>query len=250
MHHMHWLSSSKTICILGASGALGNAFTHQLLLKAPLAQIYTFSRHALDQSITQNQRLTHTTLDYFDEPTLASTTAQLFDSSPIDMIICTNGVLHTETFQPEKSISQLTPDTFMNVLKVNTLLPLIAAKYFLPYLQPKKRAVFAALSARVGSISDNELGGWYSYRASKAALNMSIKTLALEARRKYKHAIILGLHPGTVDSALSKPFQKSLAPHQLFTPEASATKLLSVIEQATPEQSGQCLDYKGIQIQP
>ena len=112
-------------------------------------------------------------------------------------------------------------------------------------LRQDNKAVFAALSARVGSISDNRLGGWYSYRASKAALNMLIKTAAIEQARKYKNKIVIGLHPGTVDTALSKPFQGNVPGGKLFSPQQSATYLLNVVNDVTVDNTGQLLDWNG-----
>jgi NAD(P)-dependent dehydrogenase (short-subunit alcohol dehydrogenase family) len=135
-------------------------------------------------------------------------------------------------------------------LHANTVVPALVAKYFLPKLSKTNRSVFAALSARVGSISDNRLGGWYAYRASKAALNMIIKTAAIEMQRVNKHAIVVGLHPGTVDSALSKPFQARVPEDRLFTPAYAADRLITVLGQLQPADTGQCWDWQGLPIQP
>ena len=123
------------------------------------------------------------------------------------MVLVATGILHDEVFMPEKSLKDLSAEKFIHLFLVNSVLPAIIAKHFIPRLNQKKRSVFAALSARVGSISDNKMGGWYSYRASKSALNMIIKNVAIETARKNEQAIIVGLHPGTVDSNLSRPFQ-------------------------------------------
>lgn len=124
----------------------------------------------------------------------------------------------------------------------------MVAKHFLPKLAKDQRAVFAALSARVGSISDNQLGGWYSYRASKAALNMIIKNLSIEMKMRYKQAIIVGLHPGTVDSRLSKPFQANVPAGKLFTADYAVAKMLEVINTLTPENSGKYYAWDGKEI--
>ena len=125
----------------------------------------------------------------------------------------------------------------------------MSAKYFAPLLRRDKKAVFAALSARVGSISDNRLGGWYAYRASKAGLNMILKTLSIEVQRRFKNQIIIGLHPGTVDTALSKPFQGNVPKGKLFTPAFSAEKLLSVIDGLSEKDSGFLFDWAGEKIE-
>ena len=131
------------------------------------------------------------------------------------------------------------------VFAINTFAPGLIIKYIKPYLNKAERNVIGLLSARVGSISDNRLGGWYAYRASKAALNMLIKSASIELGRSHKRSIIIGLHPGTVDTGLSKPFQGRLKEGQLFTPEYSIAQMTNVIETVTNEQSGLCLAYDG-----
>ena len=126
---------------------------------------------------------------------------------------------------PEKSLRELSAEKFARAFAINATGPALSAKHFLPKLARDRRAVFAALSARVGSISDNRLGGWYAYRASKSALNMILKTAAIETARRAPQAIVIGLHPGTVDSKLSKPFQENVTPGKLFRPEDAARKV-------------------------
>ena len=132
-------------------------------------------------------------------------------------------------------------------MEIYTLLPAMIAKASVGTLS-KERSVFAALSARVGSISDNRLGGWHSYRASKAALNMLLRNIAIEVARKNKGAVVAGLHPGTVDTGLSEPFQGNVPNGKLFSPEHSAAELLKVVDRLQPEQSGRCFDYAGLEI--
>lgn len=127
---------------------------------------------------------------------------------------------------------------------------MLVAKHAITLFPRDRHCCFATISARVGSVSDNHLGGWYSYRASKAALNMMLKNLSIELARKYPHALVLGLHPGTVDTKLSKPFQASSGGKKLFTPEESAAYLLNVIATKTPADSGRCFAYDGSEIAP
>jgi len=131
------------------------------------------------------------------------------------------------------------------VLRINTVGPSLVAKHFLPLLQKDSKSVFACLSARVGSIEDNRLGGWYAYRASKAALNMILKTLSIELARSNPNAICVGLHPGTVDTALSMPFQGNVKPDKLFTPGKSASALLSVVNRLRQTDTGKCFAWNG-----
>jgi len=139
------------------------------------------------------------------------------------------GVLHDEHFQPEKNIKQIKSSSFLNVMAINALTPLLWLRYLEPLLKHSKRCVVSVFSARVGSISDNRLGGWYSYRASKAALNMMMKNVAIEWSRRAKHVKLIAFHPGTTDTALSKPFQNNVAPEKLFSPAFVAERLTNIM---------------------
>ena len=226
----------QNIVILGAAGAIGSAFTNLLSQKYPNASLFAFSRNG-EHSI-----------NYSSEDSIAEAAELAAKEKSLDLVIVANGILHEETLIPEKSLRDLSAEKFHRVFEVNTITPALIAKYFLPKLNKEKLSVFSALSARVGSISDNQLGGWYAYRASKAALNMIIKNAAIEVGRRNKHAIIVGLHPGTVDSDLSKPFQGNVADGQLFTPGYSAEKLLAVLENLNVEQTGKCFAWDGKEI--
>ena len=228
----------QNIAILGASGAIGSAFVKLLSEKYPKASLFAFSRNGLHN------------IDYSSEDSIAEAAALASQEKPIDLVLVANGILHDETLLPEKSLRNISAQNFHRIFEVNTITPALIAKYFLPKLNKKTPSIFAALSARVGSISDNQLGGWYAYRASKAALNMVIKNAAIEIGRKNKQAIIIGLHPGTVDSDLSKPFQGNVAEGKLFTPEYSAGKLLEVLEKMSEENTGKCFAWDGKEILP
>ena len=226
----------QNIVILGAAGAIGSAFTNLLSQKYPNASLLAFSRNG-EHSI-----------NYSSEDSIAEAAELAAKEKSLDLVIVANGILHEETLIPEKSLRDLSAEKFHRVFEVNTITPALIAKYFLPKLNKEKLSVFSALSARVGSISDNQLGGWYAYRASKAALNMIIKNAAIEVGRRNKHAIIVGLHPGTVDSDLSKPFQGNVAEEKLFTPQYSAEKLLAVLKNLSVEQTGKCFAWDGKEI--
>ena len=142
----------------------------------------------------------------------------------------------------------LTGAAMETAFRRNATGPALVAKHFLPLLARDRKAAFAALSARVGSIEDNRLGGWYAYRASKAALNMLIRTLSIELARSHRHALCVGLHPGTVDTALSKPFQSGVPPEKLFPPAQSARHLLAVLDRLTAEDSGSVYAWDGRRI--
>lgn len=237
----------NNIAIIGCAGAIGSAFTRQLSVFYPCATIHAFSRHTPEDVLSN---IIYHTIDYRDESSIEKSSLAASRDAPLDVVIVATGLLHDGELKPEKSLRDLSAEKFQRLFEVNTILPALIAKHFLAKLNKENRSVFAVLSARVGSISDNQLGGWYAYRASKAALNMIIKNAAIEIRKHNKQAIIVGLHPGTVDSRLSKPFQSNVATGKLFTPEFSAQKLLQVLEKLTPENSGKCFAWDGQEIYP
>lgn len=237
--------SGLNIAIIGASGGIGSALVQACAADPKSAHIFALSRQGSDHP---SPKVTALPFDFTKEASLEAAAEALKAQGPLDMVIIAAGLLQGGGISPEKNMRALDPESFAKSLQINTIGPAMCAKYFLPLLRRDQKAVFAALSARVGSISDNRLGGWYAYRASKAALNMVIKTLSIEHSRRFKDSIIVGLHPGTVDTHLSKPFQNNVPEGKLFTPEFSAAKLLSVIDQLTPEDSGDVFDWAGKRI--
>ena len=183
--------------------------------------------------------------DPLDERSVERAAAQL---PPLDLVIVTTGMLHDAVQTPEKSLRDLDPVRLARSFAINTIAPAVVARHVLPLLRRDRRAVFAVLGARVGSIGDNRTGGWHGYRASKAALVMLVKTLAIELRRTRPEAIIVALHPGTVDTGMSKPFQGNVPPGQLFAPARSAAHVLSVIDALTPADSGGHFAWDGARI--
>lgn len=238
---------TKTIAVLGGQGAIGGAVLREAAARYPDATIHGFARewHSPPGLPIRTHKL-----DYHDEQAIQHAAETAAEDGPLDLVFVATGMLHDGALMPEKSLRDLSADAFQHLLAANTILPALAAKHFLPKLHKDKRSVFAALSARVGSISDNQLGGWYAYRASKAALNMVIKTAAIETARRHKQAIVVGLHPGTVASPLSGPFQKNVASGKLFSPDYAAQRLLTVLDHLTPDQSGQCFAWDGEEINP
>ena len=237
----------KHIAVIGASGAIGRAFVELYAARPDTETVYALSRSGTDFSA---DNIVNAGLDMEDADSIAAA-AQEIPAGSLDLVIAATGILHREgesPLQPEKSLQQLDASSLQAVLAINTVGPALLMKYFLPLLKKDTGSLFAALSARVGSISDNRLGGWYSYRASKAALNMLIKTAAVETQRRNKQAIVVGLHPGTVDSGLSKPFQARVPENKLFTPAQSAGYLAGVLDGLTPEDSGLCFAWDGKQI--
>lgn len=187
-------------------------------------------------------------LDLEDEASIAAAAALVAQGPPPTLVIVATGLLHLEKHGPEKALRDLDPSWLAKVYAINAIGPALVAKHFLPIMPKNHRTVFAALSARVGSITDNRLGGWHGYRASKAALNMLMRNLAIEEHRRNARAIIVALHPGTVDTALSAPFQGNVQPGRLFNPERAALQLLDVIEELKPSDSGGLFDFEGKEI--
>ena len=181
-------------------------------------------------------------IDLCDEATIE---AAAQDLGQVDLVLIATGLLHDYDMKPEKTWRSLEPAKMMRAFEINTIGPALVAKHVLPLFARDRRAVFAALSARVGSIGDNRLGGWYSYRASKAALNLIIRTLSIELAVRHPLAICVGLHPGTVDTALSKPFQAGVPSDKLTGPAIAAAQLINVISRLTPQDSGKFFDWQG-----
>ena len=189
------------------------------------------------------------TADFLDDAALTNVAERLREAGPLGLCIVASGILSDgDSLQPEKSFRQQSREAFEQVFAANTVAPALIAKHMLPLMPKAQRSVFAALSARVGSISDNRLGGWHAYRASKAALNMLVRNYAIEQKRRAPGGICVGLHPGTVDTGLSKPFQSAVPDEKLFSPEQSAGYLLDVIDGLGPDDSGKCFDWAGKEV--
>lgn len=237
---------SRHIAIIGASGAIGRALTEQLAAE-PSTELYAFSR---SHTTFAAPNITTGTIDITNDTAIEQAAATLPKDISLEMVIVATGMLHTTNMLPEKSLKDISAEAFEQLFMCNTIGPAMVAQHFIPKLHRDRHAIFAALSARVGSISDNQLGGWYSYRASKAALNMVLKTMAIETARRHINRIIVGMHPGTVDSALSKPFQRMVPEGALFTPEKSASHLRDVLAKLAPHDSGKCFAWDGQEIAP
>jgi NAD(P)-dependent dehydrogenase (short-subunit alcohol dehydrogenase family) len=241
-------NSHQNSVVIGASGGIGNAIAHQL--GSQPGTIYRCARNTA--GITgQPENAVVLELDITSEQSVSAAAECIGrDGVVLDQVFISTGILQTDAIRPEKSLRQFDPDSFLQVMTSNALGPALVAKYFLPLMRRDGPAFFGALSARVGSIGDNRLGGWHSYRASKAALNMIIRNLAIEYRRTHPQLVIAGLHPGTVDTALSAPFQKNVPDGKLFSAERAATALLAVAGSLTPEDSGHCFAWDGKRIEP
>lgn len=227
--------------IIGANGAIGSALSDQIEEIGRYNRVLRLSRQP-DADIQ---------IDICGEESIQKAATQIAAlDDELTLCLVATGMLHNHEFGPEKSLKAIDPDWMALNYRVNTIGPTLIAKYFLPLMSKRKPITFAAISARVGSISDNRLGGWYSYRASKAALNMVIRNLAIEYSRSNKEAIITALHPGTVDSGLSRPFQGSVAKEKLFDPIFSANQMLAVLAGLNAADSGKIFAWDGREIAP
>ena len=236
----------RKVAVIGSSGAIGSAFVNHYINDLSVNSIFSFSRSSIG---IDNNKVKHFSIDIENESSIQNA-AKSVEEINFDEIIIASGLLHTNEFGPEKSIKDLKADNILKVLNVNTVGPAIIGKYFLPLLNKDNKSVMAFLSARVGSISENKLGGWYAYRASKSALNQVIKTFSIELKRTNPKAIIIGLQPGTVDSELSAPFKRSVSNNKLFSAEYSVSQLIGVIERADESSSGNLISWDGEIISP
>ena len=235
------------VVIAGASGGIGNALVGALQADARVGKVAALSRKPMRSPIPG---LDNHVLDFSDETAIASVARACAAAGPIDLVIVATGILHREPdIGPEKRIADVNANSMNEVLNVNTVIPALLAKHFLPYLRRDAKSAFAAISARVGSISDNRLGGWVSYRASKAALNMVIKTFAIEQSRSHPDSVVVTLHPGTTDTRLSRPFQRNVPQDKLFTPEFVADRLITVLNELTTEDTGSFFAWDGSRIE-
>jgi len=230
--------------LFGAGGGIGTALVEALLEDPALGELTAFSRSPNADAFKADPRLSLEKLDICSEAELAAA-AQRQEGREVDLLIVASGLLHEPGLMPEKSIRALDPAQMQRLFAVNSIAPLQIAHYFQPHMRRDHKTVFAALSARVGSIGDNRLGGWYSYRASKAALNMLLKCLAIECQRRWPRLVVAGLHPGTVKTGLSEPFRSKVPEEKLFSPQFAAQALLQVIDQLTVNDSGGCFAWDG-----
>lgn len=226
----------KSAVVIGASGGIGAALVRALADED--VPVRGFAR-----SFTGADRI-----DLLDEATIAAAAQSLL--APPDLVVVATGLLHEDGHGPEKTMAAFDPAWLAHQYAVGAIGPALVAKHFLPRMPKAGRCVFVALSARVGSISDNKLGGWYGYRAAKAALNQLVRTLAVEERRRNDRSIVVALHPGTVDTALSAPFQTHVRADQLFAPDRAAVQLLDVIDGLKAPDSGKLFGWDGAEIAP
>jgi NAD(P)-dependent dehydrogenase (short-subunit alcohol dehydrogenase family) len=243
---MSSLHPESNVAVIGASGGIGRAFVELLADDIGVRQVHAMCRVPGDW---QQSKVVSHRLDLVDEESIEAAAAAATREVPLDLVIVATGILHRgERVRPEKAMREIDPESLAEVMAVNAIGPSLAAKHFLPRLRRRQKAVFAALSARVGSISDNRLGGWTAYRMSKAALNMLVRTAAIEQARTARESVVVALHPGTVSTELSRPFTGRVPESKLFTPQLAATWLLGVLDGLVPEQTGGFFAYDGSRI--
>ena len=213
--------------IVGATGGIGSALCEELIHSRDFDQVIQLSRPSLDLC---------------DENSIADAASEL-TRGRVRLVINAAGILHDDAYQPEKRLKDLDPYALSQSFAVNTIGPALLLKHFIPLLPRQGRAVITSLSARIGSIGDNRLGGWYGYRCSKAALNQLLRTVAIEFARTHPEGICVALHPGTVTTRLSTPFVSSH--HSPLTPIEAARNLLTVIANLKPENTGSFFDWRG-----
>ncbi len=223
--------------VIGGSGGLGEALVRELRARQTYRQVLSLSRR---------QQVAGLFLDYADESSIQEaaqwTQGQCLEA-PLSCVIVATGFLHGEGATPERSWSELNTQYLQQVMLVNVIGPALTLKYFAPILARNIRTRWAMISAKVGSISDNGLGGWYGYRASKAALNQIVKTASIEMTRRNRQSICVALHPGTVATNLSQPFSK--AGLNVRAPDVAASELLTVMEGLREKDTGGFFDYQG-----
>jgi NAD(P)-dependent dehydrogenase (short-subunit alcohol dehydrogenase family) len=242
----------SNVFVQGAARGIGFALARQILAVHDVDRLFVSARDVHAAGIKHlrergGSKVCPLIVDVTDEADIGNAMGRVSACTHrLDLVIVCAGVLHdAKGMHPEKRLADVDPGHLARAFAVNASGPLLMLKHCLPLIQRDTRSVFAAMSARVGSITDNGTGGWYAYRASKAALNQFIRTAGIELGRHSKYAICAGLHPGTVDTALSQPFQRNMAEGKLFTPEFAASRLLDVIDGLTPHDSGGVFAWDG-----
>ena len=230
--------SKAKVAIIGASGGIGSTISKQIRALDRENTIIEIVRH--------KSRKNQFEMDMLDEHSVAKCAEEIRNKyGSLDVVLNTTGLLHTKNYSPERTFREINLDYLQEVFQVNTYIPFLVSKYFAPMLTKESASIIAFMSARLGSISDNKLGGWYSYRSSKTALNMLIKTLSIELSFSNKSAICVGLHPGTVDTQLSKPFTQKIKNKKVFTKEEAAEYLIKALNNIDHNDTGNIIDWRG-----
>jgi NAD(P)-dependent dehydrogenase (short-subunit alcohol dehydrogenase family) len=240
----------RSVLVMGAGQGIGLEFVRQLLQMEGTHRLYaTYRQSQSDLLAIADPRLCCLSLDITEEAQIeAATKAIRAETTTLHLVINCVGILHEGTLQPEKSLRQLNAEQLLRYFQVNSIGAALVAKHIQPFFKHSDRAILATLSAKVGSIGDNYLGGWYGYRASKAALNMLMHTAAIEYKRTCPRAIVVTLHPGTTDTQLSLPFQRNVPPEKLFGCDRTVRQLLAVLDQLQERDSGEFFSWDGTRL--
>jgi NAD(P)-dependent dehydrogenase (short-subunit alcohol dehydrogenase family) len=239
----------RNVLVAGASGGIGAAFCETVAAQFPAARLLRLARDPASLPPLACDTL-DIAFDIGEEQRIAVAVSTIPDAIAIDWVFVATGWLHDDRHTPEKTYRNLDADHLLHAYRINAVGPLLLLKHLIPRLCRDRAARIGVLSARVGSISDNRLGGWHAYRASKAALNMLIRNLAIELARRQPQHLVVGLQPGTTATALSAPFQRNVPAGQLQTPKFTAVRLLEVMQGLTADDSGGLLDFLGIPFAP
>ncbi|NES20848.1 MAG: SDR family NAD(P)-dependent oxidoreductase [Symploca sp. SIO3E6] len=241
--------------IVGASQGIGLGFVKKLLNQRENRLIYaTYRRRELASELMElasayPDRLNCLAMDITEEEQIEAGIAAIqMQTEKLHYVVNCVGILHEGTLQPEKSLRQINAEQLTRYFQVNSIGSVLLAKYLLPLFRHSDRSIFASISAKIGSIGDNRLGGWYGYRASKAALNMLMRTVSIEYSRKSPRTIVVTLHPGTTNTRLSQPFQKNVPTDKLFSVERTVDQLFAVVEKLEEKDSGQFFSWDGSRL--
>lgn len=233
------------VLVFGAGGGLGQALVQELLAARVTDQVIAITRQQ-QSAATSGAGVQYHQVDDYSEASLKPVLESI--STPVSGVLSTVGVLHTDNFMPEKRLAEVNAKQLAESFAVNATLPLLLMQQSLPLMDRKEPGFWVQLSAMVGSTTNNYLGGWYSYRASKAALNMLLKTAAIELCRTHKKLTVAAIHPGTTDTRLSAPFQERISDGKLYTPAESAERIVQVIQNLSPENSGKLWHWNGEEL--
>ena len=241
--------NKKDALVIGAGSDIGQSVASALKKSEEFDNIHLISRKPLTNASLLNSSIFKKHICDNKEDSIKTVLQHVFSggSSPCSIVIC-NGILHSNEIFPERRLEHICANSLENIFRTNTIVPILWLSQLINYLSKTSPCVLAVLSARVGSITDNKLGGWYGYRASKAALNMLLKTAAIEYSRRNKMVKLLSLHPGTVDTKLSKPFQRNIPEEQIFTPDFAASRIINIMKAISYDGKLDYLDWEGKQI--
>jgi NAD(P)-dependent dehydrogenase (short-subunit alcohol dehydrogenase family) len=234
----------KNALVIGASGGIGAELIKQLYASSEFEHVHGVSRQSL---LSEQEGIAYHQVDSSDEKQIMQVCEQLKQHGNFSLVVCCVGALHGSQnevdLHPEKRLEDISAEQLLSYFKTNSIAPMLWLKHLLPLVKADDKAQIVLLTARVASIADNRLGGWYGYRASKAALNMLIKTAQVEYQRRAKNVELISYHPGTVDTELSKPFQGNVAQDKLFTSEFTVRKLLSHLTSLDLEAAPHYIDW-------